>query len=690
MLLHRPTHSRQYGTPAPQAAAEQANPKLALAAPPRHTLLDHADPAKVPPGSSESKYRFCGVGLASTFFLSSFLKLNAYHTLISPPPFSFTCPPLDYPIISSLGLCIAHTLLGASDPPVATSLDCPRLIYPLVYPSPLSNLTAFRPAFQLWSPLQKCAPHSLLTILRLLPLKISAPAPPKARHLPYLLTGPEPLLLCLFQKVTIETMSLSEHQIRIVIALERTGASLSLVGVTLIFITYWLFKKLRTIPNLFIIFASIANVGASIACLIGQGGILMGEESALCQAQAFLLEMFMQSDPWWSLAMAINVFLVIFCGASPASFRRYLWLYCLICFGGPFIPAIILLLAQPNGQMMYGNATLWCWINNDWSALRIYTYYVPIWVCIFFSAVIYFAVGHHIFHQRNQLRNLTFTYPSKDGNDVLHLEGARDSSEMNLTTRVEDWQVTAVTEVRRTTAIPATCTRPQSPTVPLTAMTSPSQHRHVQHQRSWDGSEDDTEQRSSTTVNHARFETMISSNHPPPQSKPSMVARMRSRTASFNSSWLKGLDPIKFAYLRTSFIFAISILVTWTPSSINRVNGLINPNNSSYGLNIATAVVLPLQGVWNTAIYFMTSWSKVKEEYRALRARQSARRLDSRQGSGLGGARIEVLQGGQRDRSNMALFECNKRLGSDGTSELELMAPARISNNNIRVMPGLF
>ncbi|KAH6983623.1 hypothetical protein BKA56DRAFT_483792 [Ilyonectria sp. MPI-CAGE-AT-0026] len=82
-------------------------------------------------------------------------------------------------------------------------------------------------------------------------------------------------------------MSLSEHQIRIIITL---GALLSLVGITLIFITYWLFKKLRTIPNLFIIFASIANVGASIACLIRQGGILIGEESALYQAQAFLLE----------------------------------------------------------------------------------------------------------------------------------------------------------------------------------------------------------------------------------------------------------------------------------------------------------------------------------------------------------------------------------------------------------------
>ncbi|KAH7124852.1 G-protein coupled receptor [Dactylonectria estremocensis] len=488
-------------------------------------------------------------------------------------------------------------------------------------------------------------------------------------------------------------MSLTEHQMRILITLERTGASLSLVGVTLIFITYWLFKELRTMPNLFIIFASISNVGASIACLIGQDGILIGEDSALCQAQAFLLEIFMQSDPWWSLAMAINVFLVIFHGSSPASLRRYLWLYCIICFGGPFIPAIVLLVARPNNQMMYGNATLWCWISNDWSALRIYTYYVPIWICIFFSAVIYFAIGYHIFHQRNQLRNLTFHYPSKEENYASHLEYARDSAEMGLTTRVTDWQVTAVTEVQITTVTPAKCTVPRPSIALSTTVVSPSQHGNLQHQQSRCGSEDDTEvRRSSTPAKPPCFETTISSNSLPPQSKPKppIMTRIRSQTTHFNSSWLKGLDPIKLAYLRTSFIFAISILVTWTPSSINRVNSLINPNNGSYGLNIATAVVLPLQGVWNAAIYFTTSWSKFKEGYRAWMSNQSARRRDNRGVSGLGGARIEVPWGGQRDGSNMTRFERHKRPSSDRTSELELTAPGSISNDNIRVMPGTF
>lgn len=57
---------------------------------------------------------------------------------------------------------------------------------------------------------------------------------------------------------------------------------------------------------------------------------------------------------------------------------------------------------------------LWCWIDDNWSSLRIFTYYMPIWVCILLSGVIYFAVGYQVFHQRNQLRNLTLSNPAKE------------------------------------------------------------------------------------------------------------------------------------------------------------------------------------------------------------------------------------------------------------------------------------
>lgn len=67
---------------------------------------------------------------------------------------------------------------------------------------------------------------------------------------------------------------------------------------------------------------------------------------------------FMQSDPWWSFAMAVNVFLVFFFGANPAAFRKYLWVYCVICFGTPAIPAIVCLLIPTSDGKIYGDATV--------------------------------------------------------------------------------------------------------------------------------------------------------------------------------------------------------------------------------------------------------------------------------------------------------------------------------------------
>lgn len=67
----------------------------------------------------------------------------------------------------------------------------------------------------------------------------------------------------------------------------------------------------------------------------------------------------MQSDPWWSFAMAVNVYLVFFFNANPSTFRRYLWVYCVLCFGGPAISAITLISIRgdPRGPI-FGDAVV--------------------------------------------------------------------------------------------------------------------------------------------------------------------------------------------------------------------------------------------------------------------------------------------------------------------------------------------
>ncbi|KAK2014562.1 G-protein coupled receptor [Colletotrichum eremochloae] len=467
---------------------------------------------------------------------------------------------------------------------------------------------------------------------------------------------------------------LSRYEINVVSTLERVGATLSLIGVTLIFVTYWKFKRIRNVPNLFIVFASIANVGASVACAIGYDGLDMGATSALCQAQAFLLEMFMQSDPWWSFAMAVNVYLVFFAGASPTSFRRYLWVYCVVCFGFPLLPALICLFLRPDkpDDYIYGDATLWCWINRKWADLRIFTYYIPIWFCALGSCVIYFAVGYHVFHHRNQLHNLTFSNAERDARG-MNCSKERDSAEKNLTSRTEFYG-TAVTEVQITTMTP----RLWTPHLPPTIMNGDADEQ-PRHQRSWRTSEDDGPP-------SPRFETTCTSNPPPPKPRRSIFQRIKAVGATF-SSRLERLDPVKLAYLRTSFIFAISVLVTWTPSSINRIYNMVKRDESNFGLNVASATVLPLQGVWNAVIFFMTSWTVFKEEWKDMRGRCQVR-LDSCAEDGLHGAcRTDVSRTDQQDRFRYGRYGHTKTLGSD-QSDLELTTPS--GGGNVRAMRGSF
>lgn len=171
---------------------------------------------------------------------------------------------------------------------------------------------------------------------------------------------------------------------------------------------------------------------------------------------------FMQSDPWWSLAMAINVFLVFYYRTSPDSFRRWWWVYCLVCYGGPFVIALTLLLIKnPTKGLVYGEATvrsfsrsvlidsnraletnmgyltqIWCWVDPKWDSVRIYTYYMLIWICIVGSIVCYFLVGCHVFRSRNQLRS----FPASKNREAGHYEQVTTSSQPDdPSTRSETW-----------------------------------------------------------------------------------------------------------------------------------------------------------------------------------------------------------------------------------------------------------
>lgn len=56
--------------------------------------------------------------------------------------------------------------------------------------------------------------------------------------------------------------------------------------------------------------------------------------------------------------MAINVYMVFFMSFNPSRFRQYLWIYCVICFGLPAVPAFVFLFVRENRGLVYGDAAV--------------------------------------------------------------------------------------------------------------------------------------------------------------------------------------------------------------------------------------------------------------------------------------------------------------------------------------------
>ncbi|KAM0432821.1 hypothetical protein ACHAPT_004523 [Fusarium lateritium] len=407
--------------------------------------------------------------------------------------------------------------------------------------------------------------------------------------------------------------ALTAGQTQALVLMERIGGSVSLVAVVLIFIAYALVPRVRNVQNTFIVFASIANVGASIASIIAMDGLELGVASPLCQAQSFLFHMFMQSDPWWSLAMAFNVFLVFFFRTSPDAFRRWWWLYCLICYGGPFIIALSLLLVRSPGRgLVYGQATIWCWVNQDWENIRIYTYYMLIWVCIVGSLLFYFLVGYHVFHSRNQLKSFSASKSREAGvYEQVNTPITLQFSQLSLTNskpRVDFLSVpqdcfygTIVTEVQVVHSTASTSALPNEPRPAHMQQSTP----HV----SFDELPPPIQ-----TAPSQYFSTVTS-----PAAGHRQASPLRRITTATNKTVSKFVveDPIKRAYLRTSFLFALSVLVTWIPSSLNRIHSWL-VGTSPYEYHVATAAVLPLQGLWNAVIFFVTSAKPLREWVRGV------------------------------------------------------------------------
>ncbi|KAI5462775.1 hypothetical protein BGZ63DRAFT_412544 [Mariannaea sp. PMI_226] len=335
--------------------------------------------------------------------------------------------------------------------------------------------------------------------------------------------------------------------------IERVCSCFSLLGSIFIISTFCCSKAFHKPINRLVFYASIGNFTVNIFTLIATTYIDR-PASAGCQIQAFMIEWLLGADPLWTLAMATNVYLRIYHKYDTTALKKFEIIYILICYGIPFIPSFIFLFVTGhNGVKMYGNAILWCWLSQKWRLLRILIIYGPVWIFILITFFIYGRIGCDLIHNHRQVRNLSRT-------DI--------ETSTSTSTRVD------------TGAIRASDSRtngpPKLPTKPI-----PQEHRGS-------GSGSGTSQ-ASCPDNSVSAAANDSNN--------------RNRTTT------PALSRAELQYAKCALLFFTAMLVTWLPSTANRVYLLIHPDSEAPALEYMSAAVLPLQGFWNAMIYMVTSWA---------------------------------------------------------------------------------
>lgn len=81
----------------------------------------------------------------------------------------------------------------------------------------------------------------------------------------------------------------------------------------------------------------------------------------------------------------------------------------------------------------------------------------------------------------------------------------------------------------------------------------------------------------------------------------------------------KQANAALWAYAKVSLLFFLAMMITWIPSTANRIYSLCHPGSVNIPLQYISVGVLPLQGFWNAAIYILTSMDACKIFYKSLK-----------------------------------------------------------------------
>ncbi|RPB27068.1 hypothetical protein L211DRAFT_855979 [Terfezia boudieri ATCC MYA-4762] len=397
-------------------------------------------------------------------------------------------------------------------------------------------------------------------------------------------------------------MTWTTRELAIFETTSRVGSIFSLLGAGFIIVTFCVSRAFHKPINRLAFFASFGNILTNVATLISRDGIRAyhdNPQAPICKMQSMFIQWFMPADALFCAAMALNVYLTVFRKYSSHRLQQLEIPYIIICYGVPFIPSMVFLFIhkQENGvtKPLYGPATLWCWVSDEWKIFRIATFYGPVWIVLVFTFSIYILAGNVIFKLRGSLR----FFARGELSSVSTGTGNYGSGGGTVTSLPPAASVNqGVTRAQNSNAqgdqsnIPNT-----SATVPILRDPGPVAGVGMLQPQGYPSY--------SCTVESPGMNI-------PPISNAVITARQKSAVEANTAAW---------AYCRCAMLFFLALVITWLPSSINRVYNIIQPGRTSFSLNFASALVLPCQGFWNGLIYIITTFPACKQFFYQIQNR---------------------------------------------------------------------
>ncbi|KAK6534407.1 hypothetical protein TWF281_005731 [Arthrobotrys megalospora] len=435
---------------------------------------------------------------------------------------------------------------------------------------------------------------------------------------------------------------LTPSQIGTIEAVQRMSSVLSIIGALFIIVTFLGSPRFHKPINRLAFYAAIANILCTVATSIARAGPAAGQGSALCNMQGLFIQTFLQSDALFIAFMALNVYLTVNRKFSSPQLRKLEPYYVGVSFGLPLISGLVLLFVRTPGKgPVYGDATLWCWISQEYDVLRLATFYGPVWIIILITFILYIAAGKTVFRMRTDLRRFDQRHghlPTQSTSQT-ELSSCAAPSGKSPMSAIQMTTVTHIDHVEKPEPIGCTYlageNEPYKYTVTIEATSRERQAQlrdneiefeaesiaDIEHAAASDGEEylvpghgRSHSVGSATTSNSSTKKPSLTTTETttpvviaPPNANRRALAANRKTMRANAAAW---------AYTRCAFLFFIGLIITWVPSSTNRVYALIHPERQEFALYLTAALVLPAQGLWNFIIYLVTSWASCKLMWR--------------------------------------------------------------------------